>query len=412
MSLPRKIKSLSANDLVSNCLWMLGGGAGRTAVALGSNLVLMWYLLPEEFGRFALTQATIGLVAGVVSLKINDIVIRESSHDLESGGKDLLFSALVVESILLCIGAVCLLWLVGLWNMWAGVLLFSTIVANWSVVGFAWYERSFQYKKLTLLESGAYLISHSLAVAGAVVGIGYAILYVRILLEALGKFCGLFFVGGMATFRLRRLSLHDWQSLYRRFRGIWLDGWLEHLFERLVIVLVGWMGGEKAAGYFFQAQRLANAPRGLFEPVTARVAYNYFSHRTPADRGLAVLGQALAIQLVFGAVLGLAVFFLASSLVPMIFGPQWEPMVPLLQAMVGVMIAFSPFSTLKAFFMAKKMMRPFILLGRGIQYVTLAGVTLVILVYQVPATLAMAVGISVGYIVGSLALFVFSRRLS
>ena len=390
---------------------MLGGGAGRTAVAFGSNLVLMWYLLPEEFGRFALTQATIGLVAGVVSLKINDIVIRESSHDLESGGKDLLFSALVVESILLCIGAVCLLWLAGLWNMWAGVLLLGTIASNWDAVIFACYERSFHYKNLTLLESGSHLLIHVFVATGAVLGIGYPVLYLQRLLEAIGRLSGLVCVGGMVKFRMRRLCLHDWNALYRKFRGIWLDGWLEQFFERLVILLVGWMGGEKAAGYFLQAGRLAGTPHNLLAPATERVAYNYFSHRVAPGRGTQGLKQTLAVQLIFLGTVGIAVFFLASPLIPMLFGLQWEPAVPLLQAMTGIILARSPFGTLRAWFMAKKRMRPFVLLGRGSQYLALAGAAWMILVYQMPSTLTLAIGVSAGYVLGSLALFVFRRGL-
>ncbi len=406
------MKQVSAHSLVANCLWMFGSGAGRTAVALGSNLVLVWYLIPEEFGRFALTQATIWLVAGTVSLRITDIIIRESSHDLETGGKDILLSALVIESILLGFGAWCLLWLVGLWDVWAGILLFSVIAANWGAAFFAYYERSFHYKNLTLLESGAYLFSHVLSVAGAVLGMGFPVLYVRLLIEAVGRFVGLVFVGCMVIFRLRWLCLCDWKALYHKFRGLWLDGWLELFFERLVILMVGWMAGEKVTGYFFQARRLASIPHSLLAPMTERVAYNYFSHHVDIDRGMHRLWQIIAVQLAFLGVVALSVFFLADLVIPMLLGLQWEPVVPLLQAMTGVILICSPFRTIKVFFMARNRMRSFVLLGRGIQYATLAGVVLVSLVYQVPSAFILAVGVSVGYVVGFLALFVFSRNHS
>ncbi len=412
MSLPLKIKQFTANDIVSNCLWMLGGGAGRTVVTLGSNLVLVWYLLPEEFGRFALTQSIIELVAGITSLKISDIIIRESSHELEAGGKDTLFSALVIESLILGLGAWGLLWLVGLWDVWAGVLLLGTMAIHWGMVEFAYYERRFHYKNLTLLESGSHLVSHVLVSAGVVLGVGYPVLYVRMLLEAIGRLSSLFFVGGMTTFRLRWLRSHDWKSLYCKFRGLWLDGWLEHFFERLVILMVGWMAGEKAAGYFFQARRLAVVPHSLIAPVTERVAYNYFSHRVASDSGMYRLVRILAVQAVFLGVVGIAVFFLAGLLIPMLFGLQWEPVVPLLQAMVGMILGFSSFRTLKAFFMARKKMRPFVLLGRGIQYAVLAGAVFVILMYHAPAAFTLAFSVSAGYVIGSLVLFASCRKFT
>ncbi len=410
-SLSRTIQRFLASAIVTNCLWMLGGGAGRTVIAFFSNLVLVWYLLPEEFGRFALTQATIGLVAGTVGLRVSDIIIREASHALESGGKDFLFSALVVESVILFLGAWCLLWFVGLWDLWAGILLFGTIAANWDGAAFAYYERSFRYKNLALLEFCAYVLTHGVLVAGVVMGVGYPVLYVRRWIEAVGRFAGLCFVGGMVTFRLRWLGLPDWKALYHRFRGFWLEGWVNHLFERLVMLMVGWMAGEKAAGYFFQARRLADAPHNLISPVTERIAYNYFSHRVAADRGTHGLGQVLAVQLVFLSVVVVAVFFLANPLIPMLLGLQWEPVVPLLQAMTGIILGFSPFATLKVLFMARNRMRHFVLLGRGIQYATLAGATLIILVYHVSSTFMLAVSLSVGYVLGALSLFVFCRGL-
>jgi len=47
----------------------------------------------------------------------------------------------------------------------------------------------------------------------------------------------------------------------------------------------------------------------------------------------------------------------------MLFGVQWEPVVPLLQAMTGVVLGLSPFGTLRALCMAGNRMRPFVLLG-------------------------------------------------
>ena len=390
---------------------MLGGGAGRTAVAFFSNLVLVWYLLPEEFGRFALVQATIGLVASVVNLRIRDIMIRESSQDLESDGSNILFSALVVESLILGLGTWGLLWLVGLWDVWAGVLLFGVIVANWDMVIFACYERGFHYKNLVLLESGSHVLAHVAVVAGAVLGIGFPMLYLQRLIESGGRFFGLCFVGGTARFRLRWLACHDWKTLYRKFRGLWLDGWLEEFFDRLVTLMVGWLAGEKATGYFFQARKIAGTPHNLIAPVTERVAYNYFSHRVAADLGMRSLGQVLAVQVVLLGVVGIAVVSLAWLFIPLLFGPQWEPVVPLLHAMVGMILAFSSFRTLRAFCMARKKMRPFVLLGRGSQYVALAGATLAILVYHTPAVFTLAVGVSAGYVLGSLVLFVFRRHV-
>ena len=361
-----QIKQLSANAVVLNCVWMLGGGAGRTVVAFGSNLVLMWFLLPEEFGRFALVQATIGLVAGTAHLKIKDIIIRESSQELEAGGKDILFSALVVESIVLGLGAWCLLWLAGLWK-YLGPVFFCS--APWRRIGMRWslayYERSFHYKNLAMLESGAHFLGHVFVAIGAALGIGYPVLYLQRLPEVIGRFSGLLCIGGMVKFRLRWLRPHDWKILYQNFEGFgWMGGWNIFLND-WSIVMVGWLAGEKAVGYFFQARKLAGTPQNLIAPATERVAYNYFSHRVASERGTPGLGQVLAVQSCVLGVVGVAVFFLANPLIPMVFGLQWEPCGSITPGNDGSHFGEQSVWHVESVLYGENRMRFFVLLGRG-----------------------------------------------
>lgn len=410
------LRQQSPNTFVAGSLWMLGGGIGRAIIAVGVNLVLVRYLSPEEFGHFALIQATIGVVAGTVHLKVNEGILRAHSHELATGRQDILFSALVVETTVLGVVACCLLWAVGLWGLWAGILVCGTIALRWVLTQFAHYERRCHYKNLFLTEGGASLLSQILVVTGVVLGLGPLVLYTRPLLDAIGRFAGLLYIGGTARFHLRWLSLRNWKAVYHDLRGLWLDGWLEYLLEQLPTLIVAWIAGEKTVGYFFQARYLANTPYSILVQATKRVPYNYFSrHIASADgdmHGLKRdLGRTLVAQIVLLGVAGIAVILFADPLVLFLFGEQWMPVAPLLQAMTGIILATTPFNTLRAFFMAKRRMRFFVLLGVGIQYAMLAMAMLAILAYHVPAASALAFGLSVGYVLGFLALLASYRYI-
>lgn len=95
-------------------------------------------------------------------------------------------------------------------------------------------------------------------------------------------------------------------------KGVWLDFVLGSSFARIVMILAGYVGGEKGAGYFFQAYRL----------ISGRNSYaNRYS-------GLRSLIGYLSIP----SVLALIVTFLyVDMLVPFIFGGARMPAAHLLR---------------------------------------------------------------------------------
>jgi O-antigen/teichoic acid export membrane protein len=164
-------------------------------------------------------------------------------------------------------------------------------------------------------------------------------------------------------------------------------------------------------GYFFQARRLAITPHQLFAPVSSRILFNFFSHRVSAERGMQVLKELLKIQIPL--LVPVAVIFTigANPVIPWIFGPGWEPVVPLFQAMVGVLVGLTPFNTLKAYFLARNYMWPFIAFGQSFQYLAL-GVALLIAVFlSLSPAYGIALGLSVGYLGGFFVLAITLRLL-
>jgi O-antigen/teichoic acid export membrane protein len=398
------IDRIFRSSYAEHSFWMMGGQGGQAAVAFFANLVLVRYLFPEDFGRFALVQASVGLAAATLSLRINVILLQASEGELQAEGKDKYVSALVGQTLLVCLGSLALLWLFALWNVWAMVLLLNVLIEPWIHAQRVLYERTFQYKNLSLVESGSHLVSHVFSVLGVVGGLGPAVLYLRGWVQILGLLGGLAYVGGLQGYHVRWLSMDEWRFVFRQVRGYWLEGWLAQSFERLVIMFLGLLEGQQMTGYFFQARRLAVTPSQLFDSVSNRVLFNFLSHRVSAVSGIQVLQKLMKLLLPFLVLIAAIAFIGADPFIPWIFGPGWEPVIPIFQGMVGVLIGMTPFNMLGIYFKAQNNMWPFIAFGQGFQYGALGLALLVVVLLKFPAVYGLAVGMSVGYLGGFLVL--------
>lgn len=382
--------------------WMVSGAGARAGVAFGANLALVRLLLPEHFGRFAIVQANISLVAAVTNLKIGDLVLREPEENLDDRRLSLYMGALGVQTVVIGLGAAGLLWAFGLLRWDAGILLVSVLASSWVNAELRLYERKFDYQNISVIETAAHGAGHLFTVAGALAGLGALVLYLRLGVQLLAKLAGLKAVGRLRAFPVRWLTREEWTTIFRKIRGFWLDGVLAQSFERLVILLVGALVGERATGFFYQARRLAVVPHQLASPVTSRIAFNYFSHHVDPDRRGRVLRRTLSWELAALAGLGGLGLLLADPVIPWLFGADWQPVVPLFRAMAGMVVGMTMLNTLNAYFMAVDRLQPFILLGRGGQYLgILMSVAAAALMPALGYDLGLSLGLSVAYLIGT-----------
>ena len=176
------------------------------------------------------------------------------------------------------------------------------------------------------------------------------------------------------------------------------------MFERLVIISLGVLEGQQMTGYFFQARRLAVTPSQLFDSISNRILFNFLSHKVSDREGVGVLHIILSVQIPLLLLVGVIAVFGAGAMIPWIFGPGWEPVIPIFQGMVGVLIGMTPFHMLGIYFKAQNQMWPFIVFGQGFQYCALGMALLVVVLFAYPAVYGLAWGMSIGYVGGFLLL--------
>jgi O-antigen/teichoic acid export membrane protein len=394
---------ISGRDIRAGATTLLVGQVVQVAVAFSANLILVRYILPEGFGRFAIVLATASLLLSVLSIRINALIIRVPQSDFTEQLQERYFSYLTIETtVAMVLG---LLWVALSRNavMWDFVLVILVCVQHWTQQNKCFFERSMPYVRLSLIETGCSVFAHFAGVLAALAGAGVVALYFREMVLTVTTFIALALMGGITWRRLRWLSRAEWTGIMREGRGIWLDAAMESGYQRITVVLAGLIGGDRGAGLFFQAQRLAVLPNQILSPLVGRLVVNLFgreerpSHRKRLrDRLLISLAPALALAAT-GAVL------FADPVVPWLFGANWAMTADLLMALGGVIMFASLFEVLKSYCVVTRSMRT-LFLGRVMQYLAFGALPVLVgigLVDNAMTSLALclSIGLAMAFLV-------------
>ncbi len=372
------------------------GQVFQALLAFGVNLVLVRYIFPGEFGRFAFALAGASVVYSLISPRINVLIIRMPEAAYDDKAKDLFFSAMTLETLAATL--IIFVWLAvsgnaGLWE----ILLVSAVgLRHWTDLNKTFFERDMPYRELAILETGASTGGHVVALAMVLSGFGWIVLIIREAVISIINLWGLQRVGGLTLRRLKWLSLDEWRALFREARGVWVDGVLEGNFQRLTILLAGFLGGEATAGLFFQAQRLAVVPHQVLAPIIQRVMANWFGRTEDAPARIAGRNRFLLVVSVPLLVAGILTVLFADPVVPWLFGENWARVANIVAAMCGMVSFYSLFEILKTYCLSARQSKK-LFAGRVVQYVGLLVPTAAGFAGWIGADIALAVGLSMAY---------------
>jgi len=396
------------HELKKGTGFLFVGQVLQALVGFGVNLVLVRYLLPEEFGRFALVMAGAILVYAIFSLRFDALIIRSSDEHFTEHRQDRYFSAAIFETFLsssILVGWLLVFEGIGAWEIG---LVAALGVRHWVQYNKGFFEREMPYRKLAVLETSIALSGSVVALVSVLSGLGMHSLYIREFYLSAAGLLGLWWIGGLTLRRFVLLNLADWKELLHEVRGIWLDGVLENSFNRIVILLVGLLGGERAAGFFFQAQRLSMVPGQLIGPVIIRVATNWFGRteeRTARRDGRDKLLMLLAVPL---SILGVLCYFYADPVVPWLFGENWQRSADLLAAMCGLVVFINLFELLRTYCWVTRHVR-WLLFGRVALYVGCLLPAAAAYKGLIAGDMALSMGLSISYLLGFVVVFIILK---
>jgi O-antigen/teichoic acid export membrane protein len=400
--------SVSSATLARFSLYLTSSQIIQSAVAFGANLVLVRFLLPADFGRFAIAYAGIALMFSIFSCNVSALIIRTSDDDFDDARQDRYYSILILESLLSL--TIIVLWMIFTdeGSLWVYGLLCALAGRHWLQQNRAFYERHMPYRTLPVIEAGAAITAHIVSLIALFSGAGIASLFIREIILTLVEIAGLWAVGGITIRKFKIPSVQEWGLVLREASGIWLDGVLENAYQRLVILASGLLGGNTAAGFLFQAQRLAVIPNQLLSPVFSRLSANWMSRAETPEIRIGRRQKFLMLSFPILLVLGIATYFWADPVVPWIFGENWQHSADLLAAMCGMVTFLTLFEILKSYCAVTRCMRV-LFVGRIMQYAGLAGAALAASAGWMASDVAIAVGQSAGFALAFVVVFLILR---
>lgn len=348
---------------------MIGGGGLQAALGFIANLVLVWHLSAEDFGKFAIIQADVTLMGAFFNFHSDSLILREDEKELDRHRLGQYSAMLVSQTLVVAFSSILTLYFMQVLTVEAIILLVVTLALTWINFEVHLFEREFHYKNLSILESSSQFGGHFFAIVGVFFGFGAIVLYLRGIINVLILFVGLIKLRALKRLPFRWLKLGEWKIIVNRVKGFWADGIAEGSLDRILTLLVGGIAGEQVTGYFFQAKRLAITPHQLLQPFAKRIFYNYLSNQIQTKNRKKTFFKMFFALLLVLVPIALGVVLLSGAVIPFLFGEDWRPVVPMLTAMTGVIIAMTPFGMLKSYFMSFNNMRPFIIFGRGGQYI-------------------------------------------
>ena len=387
---------IKKEELAIGSAFLVGGQIVQAIVGFTVNLVLVRHLAPEEFGRFAIILAGAALAYSILSLRTETMVIRAPEDQLTEAVKDRYFGAALIETIL-ATSIICI-WMLTSTSSgnWEVGLVLALGLRHWMSQNKAFFERAMPYRKLALIETIVATTGHLVALGLVLSGVGWIVLFIREIVLSIAGVLGIWAIGGLTLRKFKIPSFNDWRLLFLEAKGMWLDAALENGLARLTILFVGLLGGDRAAGFFVQALRLANLPQQVLNPFVGRVAGTWFGRtedRVTRRKGRDKLLLVIAAPLALGA--GLTVAF-ADPVIPWMFGDEWARTAKLMVGLSGFIFFLSLFEVLKSYCWFARHMR-WMLVGRIFQYIGVVIPVYAALTNVMAGDMAMAIGQSIAY---------------
>jgi len=327
--------------------WSVLGSYFTIGFGFLANIALIRLLTPAIYGEFALAMFFVTLFDLVGKSGLNYAFAHHRTVNGESLG------TLLVLSLLMAGGSLALAILSAPILLAAGYApMIPVIIAAAIAVQFVgiWLwpfavvlESELRFKPLAIATSIATVLSYLPAFWLAFNGQGQYSLLAQFATNSILAMAAM----GVYLFRAQRHLLRmRWRyspALARQFLRFGLTTGLGNFISILLVqvdnFILGTIAGTTVLGYYDRAYRIAQWPSTLLIPLVGRAAvFTYNQLRDDQARLQRSVTMVLWTSANLAIPIALALFFSAPELVPLLFGAQWMPAVPLLRILLAVSV--------------------------------------------------------------------------
>lgn len=314
-------------------VWSSGSRAIGQLLQFGSSIVLARLLTPRDFGLIATVYIFAGLASLLKDMGIASSIVRKRHVSQADLATAFWINALVGVGFTLVVGAlgpvlaslydapelVALMWLVGV-----------TFTISVHAVPIALLERRMEFRRIARVDVAAFVLGAAAAMTAAANGLGYYSLIVSPIVQAL--------VMSVCFIRMTRFRPHGFidraaaRELWAYTGGYTGANLLTYVRSNVDGLIVGKMLGQSALGYYGRGMVLVSMPLAQVNTVLHRVMLPTLSRLRDDRKRLARVYLSTVAVVCVAAGAGMAVLAaVADILVPVIWGQQWLPVVPVVQ---------------------------------------------------------------------------------
>jgi len=327
--------------------WSVVGSYFTIGFGFLANIALIRLLTPAIYGEFALAMFFVTLFDLVGKSGLNYAFAHHRTVNGESLGTLLVLSLLIgAASLGLALLSAPILLAAGYAPM-IPVIIAATIgvqfIGIWLWPFAVVLESELRFKPLAVATSIAMALSYAPAFGLALSGQGQYSLLAQSLTNSLLAMAAMCVYLFRAQRHLLQMRWRYRPALARQLLRFGLTTGLGNFVSTLLVqvdnFILGTLAGTTALGYYDRAYRVAQWPSQLLLPLVGRAAvFTYNQLRDDQARLQRSVTMVLWTSANLAIPIALALFFSAPELVPLVFGAQWAPAVPLLRILLVVSV--------------------------------------------------------------------------
>lgn len=326
-----------ASKAIKSSLYVASTSYFLQIAGIAFTIILARLLEPEQFGVIALATVIYGYIARARLFGFNYILIHKKDKSDELLSTHLLLQTiLTLATIVISISIAP--FLIKLYNFEVVEVLLIIALASLfdaeslSSTPQALLQKELEYKKLSVINVGATLISKSVAVILAFLGFGVWALVAMIVSDILIRFVSLWrIVTWKPSFIFDKQVA---KSFFEQGKHLWLSGVSSFVVFSFDDLLVGSFVGLAALGFYAKAYEFSKLPMGLITGAL-QVALPTYS-KLQDDRVALSNTYTMMLDIVALASFPMSVILAATApeFIPLLIGDKWLPAVPLLQLLI------------------------------------------------------------------------------
>ncbi|HUG26225.1 lipopolysaccharide biosynthesis protein [Piscinibacter sp.] len=327
--------------MTAGAIWMVLFKLVERGLGLISTLILARLLGPEDFGIVAMALSFIAMAELMTAFGFDVALIQTRSATQAH------YNAAWTCNVLLNLCVTLLMAALALpiadfyqkpevaWVVWA--LAFGPLIAGLENVGVVAFRKELDFRREFTFQVSRKLIGFMIVVPVALLLRSYWALVIGILMS---KTAGTVISYFMHPFR-PRLSLSKFGELFRFSRWYLLNNVLVFLKERGNAFFLGRLYGPASLGSYTVAYELAHLPSTEIGAPINRALLPGFAKMASEDVKHAY-GSAVGVLAMLALPAAVVLFVVAPFLVPIMLGPKWLSVVPLMQVLAfnGALLLF------------------------------------------------------------------------